>query len=166
MLVSCWLNIFVNLSRGEFRSLLLLCWICVVYCLFTKVKFYSVLCSVVKVLLSFLLYLSILVMIMSVLCFFMFSFWYFSILVMSMSVLCSIIEVLFSFFSFFFVFFNFLNALQMLVMHHNLWVYLSVFIFIDCVFILWYFMVIIVICSHIILFGRLQYFHLSVISIF
>ena len=105
---------------------------------------------------SFFLYLSILVMFMSVLCSVMISFLY---LVFFMSVLCSVIKLLFSFFVFvnfrnahvclvfrhvqLFVFANFINGIQVLfnfinIMYLNLRVYLIVFVFIDCVFILWY----------------------------
>ena len=62
----------------------------------------------------FFLYLSILVMFISVLCSVMFSFLYFSILVMLMSLLCSIIELLFSFF----VFVNFSNVRACFVLRH------------------------------------------------
>ena len=92
--------------------------------------------------------------------FLFFSFFlYLSILVMFMFVLCSVIKLLFSFFVFvnfrnahvclvfrhvqLFVFANFINGIQVLfnfinIMYLNLRVYLIVFVFIDCVFILWY----------------------------
>ena len=69
---------------------------------------------------QFFLYLSVLVMFISVLCSVMFSFLYFSILVMLMSFLCSIIELLFSFF----VIVNFSNARACFVLHHVQFLYL------------------------------------------
>ena len=62
----------------------------------------------------------------------------------------------------FFDFVNFGNVLEVFIMRLNLWVYLFVFAFVSCLFILWYF-VVNVICNHIILFGRFQCFHVSVI---
>ena len=105
---------------------------------FTKKCIYSVLCSVVKLLLSFL-------------CISQFHVCF--VLHHSTAVKVFFVFVNFSnvhvFFAFnhvqFFVSLNFINVLQVLVMYLNLQVYLfSFFIFIGCVFVLWYFAVIVI----------------------
>ena len=131
------------------------------------VFFISVLCSVVKLLLSFsVMFMSVLYSAEEVL---------FSFSVIFMSVLCSFLEASFSFSKFsnvhlcfalyrahfffvfvnfsnvhlcfvfhhfqFFVFFNFINVLQVLVMYLNLLMHFIAFVFIGCVFILWHFVV-------------------------
>ena len=99
---------------------------------------------------QFFFYLPILVMFMSLLCSVMFSFLHLPIiLLMIVSALCSVVFSFFVFVNFsnvhvcfafrhvhFFVFANFVNVIQVYL---NGKVFLFVFVFIGCVFILWYF---------------------------